>query len=334
MTLQLSGRQKAATMIAQFGTDQAAKVLREMSDVEVVELMSEVAQLPPLDFDTVREVVEEFVHAVQALRAVGQGGIEAARRVLRERLGSARAEELLARFLGPSGSGPLAFLNSIAPTQAANFLANEHPQTIAIVLAHLTADNSAQILAALDEEIKVDVAARLGRLSRVAPDVVRQSAAVLERRLSAYLESGASTQTGGVNSLVAILNHSERPAEKQILTSLDERDPELAEEVRKRLFTFEDIVNLDDRAFQLVLRNIGPKDLAIALKGVNKEVKAKFTKNMSARAVTDLDEEIEVLGPTRMSLVEQAQAEIVRVVRDLEAAGEITIGRDSDELVE
>ncbi len=330
----LTGRQKAATMIAQFGTDHAAKVLREMSDVEVVELMSEVAQLPPLDFDTVREVVEEFVHSIQALRAVGQGGIDAARKVLRERLGSARAEELLSRFLGPSGNGPLAFLNSISPPQAANFLATEHPQTIAIVVAHLTSDNAAQVLSSLDEKLRAEVASRMGRLSRVSPEVVRQTGAVLERKLSSYLEGGTSTQTGGVQSLVNVLNHSDRQVEKQILTGLDELDPELAEEVRSKLFTFEDIVSLDDKALQLVLRNVAAKDLAVALKGVPEPVKSKFLKNMSARAVADLEEEIEVLGPTRMSIVEGAQAEIVRVVRDLESAGEITIGRETDELVE
>ncbi len=333
MTVALTGRQKAAAMLVQLGGDQATRVLREMSDVEVVELVGEVAKLPPLDIETVRGVVEEFVQAVSVIRSVGQGGVDAARRVLRERLGSARAEELLGRLFGPAGSGPLAFLNSVAPSTAASFLSSEHPQTIAIVLAHLTSDNAAEIMSLLDDELRAEVAQRIGRMNRVSPEVVRQAASVLERRLSTFLEASGSLTTGGVQSLVNILNCSDRQAEKQILGWLDEADRELAEEVRQRLFTFEDIVTLDGRSLQLVLRQVALKDLAVALKGVPREVKAKFSQNMTSRAVAELDEEIEALGPTRTSVVETAQAEIVRIVRDLEAAGEIVIAREADELV-
>jgi flagellar motor switch protein FliG len=333
MVVQLTGRQKAAAMLVQLGSEQATKVLREMSDVEVVELVSEVAKLPPLDVDTVRQLISEFVQAIAVIRSVGQGGIEAARRVLRERLGSARAEELLGRLFGPTGSGPLAFLNSVAPQTAAMFLANEHPQTIAIVLSHLASDNAAEIMALLDDELRAEVAERICRMGRVSPEVLRQTGAVLERRLSQFLETSGAMTVGGVEALVQILNHSERPTEKQVLAALDERDPELAEEVRSRLFTFEDIVHLDNRSLQLVLRHVSPKDLAVALKGVDPEVKAKFVQNMSSRAAAELEEEIEILGPTRISTVEAAQAEIVRIIRDLEAAGEITIAREADELV-
>jgi flagellar motor switch protein FliG len=329
----LTGRQKAAAMLVQLGSDQATRVLREMSDIEVVVLVGEVAKLPPLDIEVVRELVDEFIQAIAVVRSVGQGGIDAARRVLRERLGSARAEELLTRLFGPAGSGPLAFLNSIAPATAANFLSNEHPQTVAIVLAHLSSDNAAEIMAVFDDSLRAEVAERIGRMSRVSPEVVRQAAGVLERRLSNFLESNDSMASGGVGSLVNILNHSDRQAEKQILSYLDETDPELAEEVRSRLFTFEDITTLDDRSLQLVLRHVTAKDLAVALKGVSREVKSKFMKNMSTRAAAELEEEIDVLGPTRTSLVENAQAEIVRIVRDLESAGEIIVARESDELV-
>jgi flagellar motor switch protein FliG len=329
----LTGRQKAAAMLVQLGSEQATRVLREMSDVEVVELVGEVAKLPPLDVDTVREIVNEFVQAISLIRSVGQGGIEAARKVLRERLGSARAEELLSRLFGPSGSGPLTFLNSVAPSTAASFLSNEHPQTVAIVLAHLSSENAAEILSLLDEDMRAEVAKRIGRMSRVSPEVVRQAAEVLERRLSTFLETSGSLATGGVQPLVNILNHSDRQVEKQILTSLDERDPELAEEVRSRLFTFEDIVMLEDRSLQLVLRHVNTKDLATALKGVTRDVREKFERNMTARASAELDEEIQALGPVRLTVVEGAQADIVRIVRDLEAAGEIVMTREADELV-
>jgi len=329
----LTGRQKAAAMLVQLGSEQATRVLRQMSDVEVVELVGEVAKLPPLDVDTVREIVNEFVEAISLIRSVGQGGIEAARKVLRERLGSARAEELLSRLFGPSGSGPLTFLNSVAPSTAASFLSNEHPQTVAIVLAHLSSENAAEILSLLDEDMRAEVAKRIGRMSRVSPEVVRQAAEVLERRLSTFLETSGSLATGGVQPLVNILNHSDRQVEKQILTSLDERDPELAEEVRSRLFTFEDIVMLEDRSLQLVLRHVNTKDLATALKGVTRDVREKFERNMTARASAELDEEIQALGPVRLTVVEGAQADIVRIVRDLEAAGEIVMTREADELV-
>lgn len=329
----LTGRQKAAAMLVQLGSEQATRVLRQMSDVEVVELVGEVAKLPPLDVDTVREIVNEFVEAISLIRSVGQGGIEAARKVLRERLGSARAEELLSRLFGPSGSGPLTFLNSVAPSTAASFLSNEHPQTVAIVLAHLASENAAEILSLLDEDMRAEVAKRIGRMSRVSPEVVRQAAEVLERRLSTFLETSGSLATGGVQPLVNILNHSDRQVEKQILTSLDERDPELAEEVRSRLFTFEDIVMLEDRSLQLVLRHVNTKDLATALKGVTRDVREKFERNMTARASAELDEEIQALGPVRLTVVEGAQADIVRIVRDLEAAGEIVMTREADELV-
>lgn len=331
--VKLTGRQKAAAMLVQLGSDQATRVLREMSDVEVVELVGEVAKLPPLDVETVRDIVNEFVSAISLIRSVGQGGIEAARKVLRERLGSARAEELLSRLFGPSGSGPLTFLNSVAPSTAATFLSNEHPQTVAIVLAHLASENAAEIMSLLDDDLRAEVAKRIGRMTRVSPEVVRQAAEVLERRLSTFLETSGSMATGGVQPLVNILNHSERQVEKQILNSLDERDPELAEEVRARLFTFEDIVMIEDRSLQLVLRHVNTKDLATALKGVVREVREKFERNMTARASAELDEEIQALGPIRLSVVEGAQADIVRVVRDLEAAGEIVMAREADELV-
>jgi flagellar motor switch protein FliG len=334
MAVALTGRQKAAALLAQLGTERATKVLKSMTEMEVVELMEEMAQLPPLEPDVVKEIVNEFTQRAVALLTVGQGGVDAARKLLRERLGSARAEEILAQIAAASMVQPLSFLQRIEPLQVAGFLADEHPQTIAMVLAHLPPDYAAAVLRDLDPTLHADVAQRIAKLGRISPEVVEQVAQVLERKLSAVVRSGgAALRVGGVQGLVGILNNSERSAERQILGELEQIDPELAEEVRSQMFVFDDVVQLDDRTLQRVLRHIVPKDLALALKGVDDSVRQKFLRNMSERAAEDLLEEIEILGPTRLSTVEAAQSAVVRTVRELEAQGEITLNRGEDELV-
>jgi flagellar motor switch protein FliG len=334
MAVALTGRQKAAALLAQLGTERATKVLKSMTEMEVVELMEEMAQLPPLEPDVVKEIVNEFTQRAVALLTVGQGGVDAARKLLRERLGSARAEEILAQIAAASMVQPLSFLQRIEPLQVAGFLADEHPQTIAMVLAHLPPDYAAAVLRDLDPSLHADVAQRIAKLGRISPEVVEQVAQVLERKLSTVVRSGgAALRVGGVQGLVGILNNSERSAERQILGELEQIDPELAEEVRSQMFVFDDVVQLDDRTLQRVLRHIVPKDLALALKGVDDSVRQKFLRNMSERAAEDLLEEIEILGPTRLSTVEAAQSAVVRTVRELEAQGEITLNRGDDELV-
>ncbi|MHB1486734.1 MAG: flagellar motor switch protein FliG [Acidimicrobiales bacterium] len=335
MVLTLTGPQRAAAVLAQMGTQRAAKVLKSMTESEVVALMATMAQLPTLDTDAVNEVLNDFVHNVTVLLSVSQGGIEAARKLLRERLGSARAEEVLMELMASSTVRPLSFLNRIDPVQVVNYLAEEHPQTIAVVLAHLPADHAAEVLRNMEEQMRVDVAQRIATMGHVSPEVVGEIAMVLERKLSMLLHSGGSAGfvVGGVAALVNILNNSNRTAEKEILAELEATDPELAEEVRNRLFVFDDVVKLDDRTLQRVLRNIVPKDLAVALKGVDEPVREKFMRNLSERAAQDLVEEIDILGPTRVSAVETAQASLVRTVREMEAAGEVVLLRGDDDLV-
>jgi flagellar motor switch protein FliG len=334
-TLTLSGRQKAAIVVAQLDDDRATKVLKAMTEAEVVELMAEVASLPPLAPDVVRAVVEEFLREGMRAMQVRQGGLDAARRLLTERLGHARAEEILHELSGVQLAHPLAFLNRLEPTQLASFLAEEQPQTIAVVLAHLYSDRAAAVLAHLDETTRVEVTRRLATMGRIPPDVVAGIAEVLERKLAGLVRAGAtpSHSVGGIESVVGILNASDRATEKQILSELEAADPELAERIRNEMFVFDDVVRLDDRTLQKVLRHVVPKDLAVALKGVGDEVRDKFLRNMSERAAADLLEEIEILGPTRVSAVEAAQTAVTRVVRELEAEGEIVLLRGDDELV-
>ncbi len=330
----LTGRQKAAAVLAQIGTERATKVLRAMTEMEVVGLMEEMAKLPPLDAATVQELMTEFTHRAVALVTVGQGGPDAARKLLRERLGAARAEEILAQIEASATVRPLSFLQRIDPTQVASFLADEHPQTIAMVLAHLPPDFAAHVFRFLEEKLRAEVALRIARIGRVPSDVVQDVADLLERKLAmAVRAGGVGLSVGGVPGLVGILNNSERSAEREILGEIEEIDPELAEEVRSQMFVFDDVANLDDRTLQRVLRNVVPKDLALALKGADEAVLAKFQRNMSERAGEDLIEEIEVLGPTRLSAVEGAQSAIVRTVREMEANGEIVLSRGDDEIV-
>lgn len=335
MAKALNGSQKAAAVLAQMGTTRAAKVLKSMSEAEVVSLMAEMAQLPPLGTRDVSDVLSEFVDSVTALVSVGQGGIDAARKLLRERLGAGRAEEVLEQFAMSTNVRPLAFLNRLDPMQVVTYLAEEHPQVIAVVLAHLPADSAAEVFHGMDQTLRTDVAQRIATMGQIAPEVVQEIAAVLELKLSVLLQSGGSTGSvvGGVPALVSILNNADRAAEKQILADLEASDPDLAEEIRNQLFVFDDVVGLDDRTLQRVLRNIVPKDLAVALKGVEETVREKFLRNLSERAAQDLVEEIEILGPTRLSAVEAAQMQLVKTVREMEAAGEVVLARGDDDLV-
>lgn len=329
----LTGRDKAAAMLAQMTDEQVATIMRSMSDIEVVDLMAAMAKLPPLHADIVSEVTGEFLRTLVALHSVGQGGLDAARKILQARMGAQRADEVLRALEDQGTGGPFNFLDAIDPQQVATFLAEEHPQTIATVLAHLPASDGAAVLDQIGEDLRVDIARRIATTRRTSPEVLRDMAAILEEKLS-MLSEHRNSSSRGIESLVDILNHAERSSEKQILSTLEETDPELAEEVRNLLFVFDDIIALDDRSLQKVLRNVAPKDLATALKGTSAEVREKFTRNMSERAAADLGEEMEVLGPTRLETVEAAQAELVKRVRELEAAGEIVLVRANDELVE
>jgi flagellar motor switch protein FliG len=330
MSSGLTGAQKAAVVLTQADTTRALRILKAMTEPETVSLLKAMATLPVLSRGDIERVIGEFgeLGKVQNTPVV-------ARRLLVERLGSTRAEEVLSQLLGPAKPHPLLFLNDIDPQQIASFISDEHPQTIAVVLAHLPAPQAAQVLKAMNELLRTDVARRIATMGRVYPEAVRHVADVLEQQLSALLRAGVSVTTdiGGVSSIVAILNQTDRSSEKQILADLEDADPTLADEIRNELFVFDDIVSLDDRTLQLILRNVVPKDLAVALKNASTELLDTFVRNMSERAAADLTEEIEVLGPTRLSQVEAAQTAVVRIVRQLEVNGEIVLARSDDELV-
>jgi flagellar motor switch protein FliG len=327
---QLTGRQRAAAILVQMGPERALRVLRHMSQVEVVDLMAGVAELPTLNEDVTNEVVGNFIEETKAARQIPQGGMSMARELLNGLLGSRQAETVMASLAGATHN-PLAFLNEVEAHQVAAFLTDEHSQTIAVILAHLPPTLAAEVLAELPNAMRPEVARRIATLTPVAPDVLASTAELVRRKLAALLGSATVGDGRGLETLVSILSNCDRSTERSVVGELEATDADLAERVKARLFTFDDVLNLDDRTVQRILRNLPTTDLAVALKGVDAQLRAKFAKNMSERAASDLADEIDLLGPTRMSTIETAQSEVVRTIRELEAAGEIMLSRGSDD---
>jgi flagellar motor switch protein FliG len=328
-----SGVQKAAIFIMQVGKDRAAPVLRSLREQEVSEIMAEVARLSNLEKEAIEEVLNEFRETFIARAHVAQGGYEAARELLEASYGGDKAEEILVNLGVTLVAAPFEFLRRTDTRQVLSYLQDEHPQTIALVLAHMNPDAAAMVLSALPEEEQRDVAQRIASMDRTSPEVIEQVEAILEKKLSTVIQQADFTSAGGIQSLVDILNRSDRATERLILEGLERNNPELADDVRNRMFIFEDITTLDDRSVQLVLRQVDAKELAIALKGVDQKVRDKIMHNMSERAAANLAEEINLLGPIKLKTVEESQAAVVRVIRVLEEAGQIVMSRGSDELV-
>ncbi len=328
-----TGVQKAAVLVMQVGKDRAANVLRLLREQEISEIMAEVARLQHLEADEIEEVLTEFRDTYLARSHIATGGYETARELLEASLGPEKAEEILENLGVTLVAAPFEFLRRADSRQVLSYLQDEHPQTIALVLAHMNSTSGALVMGALAEELQRDVAERIAKMDRTSPDVIEHVEAILERKLSTVIQQSDYSNAGGIQSLVDILNNSDRATERLILEGLEKNDPQLADDVRSRMFVFEDIVTLDDRSVQLVLRSVDAKELAVALKGVDQKVRDKIMGNMSERAAANLGEEINLLGPVKLKTVEEAQAAVVRVIRTLEESGQIVMSRGSDELV-
>jgi flagellar motor switch protein FliG len=333
MAQKFTGTQKAAILLMQAGKDRAASVLRTLREQEVAEIMAEVARLHHLEVSEIEEVLNEFSDIHTARAHIAQGGYSTARELLEASFGGTKADEILDNLGVTMVAAPFEFLRRADTRQVLTYLQDEHPQTIALVLAHMHPDAAAMVLSSLPEELQRDVALRIANMDRTSPEVIEQVEAILERKLSTVIQQTDFAQAGGLQTLVDILNSSDRTTERLILEGLETEDGELADEVRNRMFVFEDVQNLDDRSIQLVLRSVDAKELAVALKGVDQKVRNKIMKNMSERAAANLAEEIQLLGPIKLKTVEEAQAGIVRVIRTLEEAGQIDMARGGDELV-
>jgi flagellar motor switch protein FliG len=322
----LNGRKKAAVLLVTLGTDRAADVFKHLREEEIEALSLEMAKLQRVDQNTTENVLEEMVATVQAYESLSAGGVEYARDVLERALGRDRADEIIGRLATVIEMRPFEFLRRTPPEQIVTFLHNEAPQTVALVIANLHTTLSAAVLAHLPESEQADIALRIARMGETSPDVVKQVEEVIKQKLASVVQQEYSI-AGGVKSLADILNHADRSTDRNGLDSLGETDEELAAEVRRLLFVFEDIVKLDDRAIQLVLREADQKDLALALRGVSDEVKERILANMSERGAQMLMEEMEYQPPQRKRVVEEAQGRIVAIVRKLEEAGAVVLSR-------
>lgn len=334
LTRPLTGRRKAAILVLQLDQSASAKVLGQLSDSELEDLAGEIARAGEVSPEVSAAVLREFGIVRVSGESVVHGGLDQSRALLMGALGAGRADAIMDRLSSTVFDPPFKFLQNADARQLLNFIADEHPQMIALVLAHVSAPLASKVLAGLSVELQADVAHRIATMDRTSPDIIHQIEANLERRMANLLVPSELSAVGGVQPLVEIINRTDRGTEKLILEGLEERDPELAEEVRSRMFMFEDLVNLEDRAVQLVLRQVEVANLAIALKGVASVVHTKIMANMSERAAITLAEEIELLGPVRVQSVEEAQTEVVRVIRELEESGQIVVARgDADEFV-
>lgn len=325
-----TGRQKAAIFLVTVGSDVSSEIFKHLREDEIEQLTFEIARLDKVDSEDKDKVMMEFQELMMAQEFISNGGIDYAREVLERALGTQKAIDIVNRLTSSLQVRPFDFIRRTDPSHLLNFIQGEHPQTIALILAYLDPQKAASILSELRHEIQADVAKRIATMDRTSPDVLREVERVLERKLST-LASEDYTSAGGIDTVVEVLNNVDRGTEKIIIEALEEDDPELAEEIKKRMFVFEDIVLLDDRSIQKVLREVDTQDLAKALKGVDAEVQEKIFRNMSKRASSLLKEDMDFMGPVRLRDVEEAQQKIVNIIRKLEESGDIVVARAGEE---
>jgi flagellar motor switch protein FliG len=329
----LTGRQKAAIFLIAVGPEVSSEIFKHLKEDEIEQITFEIARLDKITPEDKEKVLVEFNELMMAQDFITNGGIDFARGLLEKSLGNQKAIDIINRLTSSLQVRPFDFIRRTDPQHLLNFIQGEHPQTIALILSYLEAQKASNILTSIKQDIQADVAKRIATMDRVSPDVLREVERVLERKLST-LASEDFTSAGGIDAVVEILNLVDRGTEKTIIEALEEDDPELAEEIKKRMFVFEDIVLLDDKAIQKVMREVDNSDLAKALKSVDSEVQDKIFKNMSKRAANLLREDMEFMGPVRLKDVEDAQQKIVNVIRKLEDQGEIVVARaGEDELV-
>jgi flagellar motor switch protein FliG len=332
-TLELTGKQKTAILLLSLGSDVSAGILQHLREDEIEEITLEIANLKRVPPELRDQVIEEFHQICLAQEYILSGGIEMAREILDKALGSHKADDVIEKLTSSLTVRPFDFARKTEPSQLLNFIQNEHPQTIALVMAYLKSEQAGIILSALPPLQQVEVAKRLATMDRTSPEVLHEVELVLEKKLSSFVMQDFSI-AGGIESVVSVLNRVDRGTEKTILEALAEDNPELADEIKRRMFVFEDIAQLDSRTVQRVMRDVDSKDLGMALKTASEEVKNLVFKNMSKRAVDLLKEDMSFLGPVRLRDVEEAQQKIVNVIRQLEDSGEIVISRGrEDELI-
>jgi len=322
----LTGKQKAAILLISLGPDVSAEVYKHLSEEEVERLSLEISTIQKVDSDLKESIVEQFHQIALAQQYISQGGVGYAKTVLEKAFGNQEATNIMNRLTSSLQVRPFDFARKADPNQVLNFIQNEHPQTIALVLSYLEPEQAGQILSSLEEEVQADIASRIATMDSTPPDIITEIEQVLEKNISTSLTEDY-TQTGGIQSVVEVLNEVDRSTERTILDTLEIQNPELAEEIKKRMFIFDDIVILDNRAIQRIIREVDNQDLKLSLRVASEEVKDVIFQNMSQRMVETFKEEMEFMGPVRLRDVEEAQTRIVGTIRRLDEIGEIVIAR-------
>ena len=331
---EMDGVEKAATLLITLGPEKSAKIFKHLKEEEIEQLTLEIANTSSVSPQTKEKVLSEFYEICLAQQYIAEGGIGYAKELLEKALGEEKAKDVIGKLTASLQVRPFEFIRKTDPSQLLNFIQDEHPQTIALILSYLPASQASMVVSSLPPEKQADVARRIAQMDRTSPDVIKQVEKVLERKLSSLVNQDY-TIVGGVDAIVSILNSVDRGTEKHIMETLEVEEPELADEIRKKMFVFEDILSLDDRAIQRVLRDVDNSDLALALKGATEEVQNVILNNLSKRLAVMIKEDMEYMGPVRMKDVEEAQQKIVNIIRKHEDSAEIVIARGGgDEIID
>jgi flagellar motor switch protein FliG len=328
----LSGKKKAAILLLSLGPELSSRILKQFTEQEIEAVTMEIANLSRVDKELRDEVLNEFMLIGQAQRFMLEGGVDYARELLEKTVGRHKAVEIIKRLKEQVKVKPFTFVRHTDPKQLVNMISREHPQTIAMILSYLDSQQAAMVLSDLPGEVRADIARRVALMERTSPEILKEVERVLRDKLSTVFQQDF-TQSGGLETVVDILNRVDRGTEKLILEDLEKEDAELADEIRQRMFIFEDIITLDDASIQRVVREVESKDLARALKGASEEVKDRIFRNISKRAAEMLQEDLEFMGPVRLREVEEAQQRIVAIIRRLDESGEIIISRGGEDAI-
>lgn len=329
----LSGRQKAAILLISLGPEKSAQIFKHLKEEDIEQLTLEIANMRTVSPEEKDAIIQEFYQICLAQEYISEGGISYAKEILERALGGQKAIDVINKLTASLQVRPFDFVRKADPSQILNFIQGEHPQTIALILAYLKPQQAASIISALPQDKQADVARRIAVMDRTSPDIIKEIERVLERKLSSMVTQDY-TMAGGLTAIVDILNSVDRGTEKYIMESLEVQDTDLAESIRKRMFIFDDIISLDSRSIQRVIREVENNDWALALKSASEEVQKTVFSNMSKRLSEMIREDMEYMGPVRLRDVEEAQQKIVNAIRKLEDAGEIVISRGGgDEII-
>lgn len=332
-TRDISGREKAAMLLIIMGPERSAQIFKHLKEEEIEQLTLEIANIRAVSPGERDKVLNEFYQICLAQQYIIEGGIGYAKDILEKAVGTEKTMEIINKLTVSLQVRPFDFIRKADPSQVLNFIQSEHPQTIALILSYLRPHQSAAVLSALPQDKQADVAKRIATMDRTSPEIIKDVERVLEKKLSSLVTEDF-TAVGGIQAIVDVLNSVDRGTEKFIMDTLEIEDTDLAEDIRKRMFVFEDILQLDNRSIQRFLREVDNGQLALALKGATEEVQNTIYNNMSKRLSEMIKEDLEYMGPVRLKDVEESQQKIVNVIRKLEDAGEIIISRGGgDEIV-